>query len=94
MQNHARTGGILSIISGVFGILGLFVFILVAAVMMFMPSEINLQEYGLTEGLLAIVAVMYIVLGVIWYGWRRTYGCWRYGWWRYGWNDVPGAGSK
>ena len=65
MQNHARTGGILSIISGVFGVLGLFMFILVAAVMLFMPSEINVEDFGLTEELLAVMAVMYIVMGII-----------------------------
>jgi hypothetical protein len=65
MQNHARTGGILSVISGVFGILGLFVFVLVAAVLVYMPGEINLEEFGLTEELLSFVAVMYIVMGII-----------------------------
>jgi hypothetical protein len=41
MQNRAKTGGILSIIAGIFGFFWLVVFIGIAAVMLIMPDELS-----------------------------------------------------
>jgi hypothetical protein len=66
MQNHAKTGGILSIIAGAFGVLGLFGFILVAAVMLLMPDNFSgfYDRYAIPEGFLTMLVVFYIVLGI------------------------------
>jgi hypothetical protein len=66
MQNHAKTGGILSIIAGAFGVLGLFGFILVAAVMLLMPDSFSgfYDRYAMPEGFLTMLAVFYIFMGI------------------------------
>jgi len=67
MQNNAKTGGILSIIAGAFGVLGLFGFILIAAVMLLMPDNFSsfFDQAAMPEGFFTILAVFYIILGII-----------------------------
>jgi hypothetical protein len=66
MQNHAKTGGILSIIAGAFGVLGLFGFIFIAAVMLLMPGDFSgfYDRAAMPEGFFTILAVFYIVMGI------------------------------
>jgi hypothetical protein len=67
MQNHAKTGGILSIIAGAFGVLGgLFGFILIAAVMLIMPDNFSgfYDRAAMPERFLTLLAVFYIVMGI------------------------------
>ena len=68
MQNHAKTGGILSIVAGAFGVLSLVFFIGIAAVMMFMPGEFGSGFYydgsmG-PRAMFTIMAVIYIIMGI------------------------------
>lgn len=61
MTNHAKVGGILSIVSGVFGILWLLGAIFIVAVINAAPYAF--QPYD--ETTLAFVAIFYVVIGVI-----------------------------
>jgi hypothetical protein len=66
-QNHAKTGGILSIVAGAFGVLSLTGCICAAAVMMLMPGGFGHDFYynaTMPEGFFAIMAAMYIIMGI------------------------------
>jgi len=65
MQNNAKVGGILSIISGAFGLLWLLmiVFILVLILMASLDTENYFNAPA--DGSLAFLAVFYIIAGII-----------------------------
>jgi hypothetical protein len=69
MTNNAKVGGILSIISGVFGLLGLIMFILIAVMMqvMFNNGGMFRDFYGGPYGnmdMKVIISVVYIICGI------------------------------
>jgi hypothetical protein len=67
MQNHAKTGGILSIVAGAFGVLWLLLFVGIVIVMLLIPEGFNGSYYDSPMGpreMLTIMAVVYIIIGI------------------------------
>ena len=72
MQNNAKVGGVLSIVSGSLGVLSLLFFIGIAVMMLFMTGRFGqdffydsgFYDSGAPEGLFAMMAAMYIIIGI------------------------------
>ena len=67
MQNHAKVGGVLSIIAGSLGVLSFLFFIGIAVVMLIIPGGFGDSYYhnpGPPEGFFAIMAAIYIIMGI------------------------------
>jgi hypothetical protein len=67
MQNHAKVGGVLSIIAGAFGILSLLFCICMAAMMLLMPGDFSGDHYYRSTSpdvTLAIIAAICIIMGI------------------------------
>jgi hypothetical protein len=68
MQNHAKVGGVLSIIAGSIGVLSFLFFICIAVVMLIIPGGFGDNYYyhspGTPEGFFVIMAAIYIIIGI------------------------------